>query len=107
MENITDVFNALKEHKDYEVTFDDRECIIAKKGIYKIWADNDQIQFYKKEKYITHVHVEEDFLDSYADIVEFLEQPEDAIKEMKKENLIISAMVILLGVIVVIFSALY
>lgn len=107
MENITDVYNALKEHKDYDVTLDDRGFIIAQKGSYKIWADEDQLQFYKGKKYITHTHAEWDFQALYADIVEFLDQPEEFVKEMKRENVIINAVVILLGIIVVIFSALH
>lgn len=84
---------------------DDREFIIAQKGSYKIWADDDQLQLYKGKKYITHTHVEGDFQSLYADIIEFLNQPEKVSKNMKKENIIINAVVILLGAIVAVFIA--
>lgn len=46
-------------------------------------------------------------MENITDVFNALKEHKDYIKEMKKENLIISAIVILLGVIVVIFSSLH
>ena len=102
METMDSVSEALRMKAGYESQYDNKdEYLIVKKGQYEIRASDDSLEYYADNKYVTHCHP--DCLDDlYVLVIEFLDNPEQFMKEVRRGTFLLYGGILFLVLIFIV-----